>query len=611
MRSRRTLGLLVSLGIVVASAGKANAQTAAPLVPDGGFAVNKFEPSERGSEWFILDSLDYRGRFRPAIGAVAEYAYRPLVIYDKDDRVQNSVVRNQFITHIGASVVLFERLRLSASLPVGLYLDGRGGVLRSTYFPSPPNEQALGDLRFALDGRVYGEADGRIRLGAGLRFWAPTGSRVNYMSDGAVRVQPHLNVAGDIGPFVYAASGGLTVRTADIATFADSAIGTELNVYGAIGAKVLDRRLTFGPEITFSTALNDLPSGSGGGLSRRSTPVEGLLGAHYVAGPVRFGLGAGTGLSRGAGAPQARVVGSIEWQPEVVREEDRDHDGIRDAEDACPYVAGERNDDPRKHGCPAEVAAKDSDGDGFVDALDACVDVPGIKTDDPKTTGCPSDRDNDGIYDKDDACLDVAGVRSADRLKNGCPLDSDGDGVIDAVDACPDRPGPSSNDPKTNGCPDADRDKDGVPNDQDACPDEPGPAATDPKRNGCPKAFVKEGKIQILDQVRFKTASTVIERDRATDEVLAAVLKVLTEHKEIAHVSIEGHTDNRGVAASNKRLSEGRATAVMAWLVGHGVAKDRLRASGFGQERPVETNDTDAGRQKNRRVEFKIEGSGK
>ena len=59
-----------------------------------GFAVSKFEPSERGSEWFAQDSMDYRGKLRPSIGIVGEYVYRPLVIYNADGSVQNSVVRN-------------------------------------------------------------------------------------------------------------------------------------------------------------------------------------------------------------------------------------------------------------------------------------------------------------------------------------------------------------------------------------------------------------------------------------------------------------------------------------------------------------------------------------
>ena len=54
------------------------------------------------------------------------------------------------------------------------------------------------------------------------------------------------------------------------------------------------------------------------------------------------------------------------------------------------------------------------------------------------------------------------------------------------------------------------------------------------------------------------------------------------------------------------KLSKKRAEAVMAWLLSHGVAAHRLEAHGYGQERPITTNDTEEGRAKNRRVQFVI-----
>ena len=95
----------------------------------------------------------------------------------------------------------------------------------------------------------------------------------------------------------------------------------------------------------------------------------------------------------------------------------------------------------------------DRDHDGIPDAEDACPDVPGVRTDDPKTNGCPPDRDHDGIPDAEDACPDVPGVRTDDPKTNGCPLDSDGDGIPDTEDACPHERGPRDPDPKKNGCP--------------------------------------------------------------------------------------------------------------------------------------------------------------
>src|SRR5271170_1523301 len=74
-----------------------------------GFAVDTFDPSERGSDWFSAESLDLRGRFRPAIGVVMDGAYRPLVI-DADGKLEESVIRDQVIGNVGASLVLWDRL---------------------------------------------------------------------------------------------------------------------------------------------------------------------------------------------------------------------------------------------------------------------------------------------------------------------------------------------------------------------------------------------------------------------------------------------------------------------------------------------------------------------
>ncbi|MGH8236936.1 MAG: OmpA family protein [Steroidobacteraceae bacterium] len=69
-------------------------------------------------------------------------------------------------------------------------------------------------------------------------------------------------------------------------------------------------------------------------------------------------------------------------------------------------------------------------------------------------------------------------------------------------------------------------------------------------------------------------------------------------------LGIEGHTDNVGDAASNKKLSEARAKSVTAAIVASGVETARLSAAGFGQDKPVADNRTEEGRAKNRRVEL-------
>jgi outer membrane protein OmpA-like peptidoglycan-associated protein len=80
----------------------------------------------------------------------------------------------------------------------------------------------------------------------------------------------------------------------------------------------------------------------------------------------------------------------------------------------------------------------------------------------------------------------------------------------------------------------------------------------------------------------------------------------MNEHPEFTKLSVEGHTDNRGGANHNLDLSRRRAASVMKWLTDHGVAQARLSSKGLGMTTPIDSNDTDAGRQNNRRVEFHI-----
>jgi outer membrane protein OmpA-like peptidoglycan-associated protein len=87
--------------------------------------------------------------------------------------------------------------------------------------------------------------------------------------------------------------------------------------------------------------------------------------------------------------------------------------------------------------------------------------------------------------------------------------------------------------------------------------------------------------------------------------ILDNVVKVMQENPAYL-LSIDGHTDNTGDKTKNMTLSQKRADAVKAYLVSKGVAGSRLTSTGFGDTKPVGDNNTEAGRSKNRRVEFKV-----
>ena len=169
----------------------------------------------------------------------------------------------------------------------------------------------------------------------------------------------------------------------------------------------------------------------------------------------------------------------------------------------------------------------------------------------------------------------------------------------------PDQPEDKDGIDDTDGCPEDDADQDGIPDTTDACPREPGQPSPDPKKNGCPQFIHLEGSVvRVLQQVHFATGSATILPD--SFPMLQEIANLLKANPQIKRMSIEGHTDDRGEADMNKRLSDARANVGHGWLSQHGVEPKRLEAHGYGEERPIADNTTDEGRATNRRVEFKI-----
>jgi len=175
--------------------------------------------------------------------------------------------------------------------------------------------------------------------------------------------------------------------------------------------------------------------------------------------------------------------------------------------------------------------------------------------------------------------------------------DRDNDGVADKDDKCPQQAGPKEN----NGCPWPDRDGDGVLDKDDECPEEAGPASN----KGCPEVTqeVQKKLNDFAKTILFDLGKATIKPQSA--DVLDNIVKVLNEFKK-AKFSVEGYTDSTGNKAKNIKLSEARANSVKDYLVGKGIAADRLSAKGFGPEKPVADNKTKAGREQNRRVEINL-----
>lgn len=135
----------------------------------------------------------------------------------------------------------------------------------------------------------------------------------------------------------------------------------------------------------------------------------------------------------------------------------------------------------------------------------------------------------------------------------------------------------------------------------DACPDVAGTVAN----NGCPEV-TEEVQKQLNDYAKtilFDTGKSTLKTE--TVSVFVDIIKILNEYPN-AKFTVEGHTDSVGSAKLNQSLSEKRANSVRDFLIKEGIAADRLTAIGYGEDKPIATNNTRAGRAQNRRTEINL-----
>ena len=200
-----------------------------------------------------------------------------------------------------------------------------------------------------------------------------------------------------------------------------------------------------------------------------------------------------------------------------------------------------------------------------------------------------TDSDGDGVPDYLDKCPNTPhGVRVD---KDGCPVDSDHDGVPDYRDKCPGTPRDVEVD--KDGCP-VDSDHDGVPDYRDKCPNTPSGVQVD--KNGCPRA----NKVYMILKIEFDPYKADIKKKYHKE--IKQVADFMKKNLQ-ATANIAGHTDNIGNRKHNIKLSKARAESVRKYLIAKfGIKASRIKATGYGPDRPIASNKTPEGRQSNRRV---------
>lgn len=530
---------------------------------------------------------------------------------------------------IALALGLFDWMELGIALPIVFYQVGD-----LTGFGQDPTEKdtritTIGDIRMVPKLMlIRPEWAGGFAFGLAANIYFPISKGENFESDGNFRVNPKFVLDySHVSGFAIAINAGHDFRQEHgVLGFTDNS-----NIRFGVGLEI---PTFWKPLSVIGNFYGDLDIKSPQFGKREDEPMEFMAGFQLdLPENVSLALGGGGGLNRAVGSPKYRVFAAMGYAPGA---RDRDGDGILDDDDRCPLRREDFDGDRDFDGCPDE----DSDNDGIEDDDDDCPNQAEDLDHFEDKDGCPDyDNDKDGLVDTADKCPNVAGLAKYD----GCPVnDADGDGIVDQDDKCPNDPEDKDGFDDEDGCPDLDDDFDGVPDkkdkckmlpedqdgfqDSDGCPDEdndadgikdvddrcPNDAETFNSfedEDGCPdtkKSRVKVGrdKITITEKINFDTGSDKIKS--RSFSILRDLAKVMKENSKIKKIRIEGHTDSRGSSDKNEELSQRRADAVLAFLVGEGVKSSRLVARGYGEERPIASNSSSRGREQNRRVEFTI-----
>lgn len=380
--------------------------------------LDQYRMAETPEDGFVVSRPDDFGHLRFGARLDVDYALNPLVyqLRTSDPGTEAApIVEHLLAAQIGLSFGLFDRLVISAGVPLNLVMEGQ----RVDAQPRADGT-SLGDVYLGVRGRLFGEEDDAFALSLQVTGTAPTANAARFQSrfagEGGFTIQPELLMEVRIAGVVRI-TGNVGALVREEQDFGSLRIGHEftwaLGVYAGLVPDVLDLAI----ESWGSTAFDRF------GDSQVS-PVEGLAGLRVqpVSG-LHLGVAAGTGIQRGYGAGDFRAVLSVGYAT------------------------------------PGEEGPGDRDADGLNDQVDRCVEEPEDDDDFQDDDGCPDpDNDADGIQDADDQCRDRP--EDADGLadEDGCPEDdADGDGAPDDADRCPTEPGMAlAARPECTGCPTCD-----------------------------------------------------------------------------------------------------------------------------------------------------------
>ncbi len=571
------------------------AALAQPAIPGVELEHLFLDPGGQGSLFAGNGQTVPQGTYRLTAGL--QYSYGHLqTVPGGPSGIPQLLIRDRFDFTVAGAVGVVDWLQLDAWVPV---IVDQGGEV-STF---QPHAAGLGTPFVGARMNVI-DNHHPMALSAALHLGLPVGTSA-ALGNGGVELSPEVTVGRNFSRVQLGATVSFLIRSA---VSLQGVTGTDKDTLGSQMALAL-MATGLGDGLRGEATLRAFVPLTGG-----TWGVEGLAGVRYPMKPLELFLAMGPGVFGQPSTPAFRFWAGASFgdvpPPHPRCEEgspyeladcpdlDLDGDGVRNGVDQCPTEPEDRDGFEDEDGCPDP----DNDHDGLLDALDRCPLVPGPA----ENHGCPdADTDGDGIVDRLDKCPDEAEDKDGFEDTDGCPdLDNDQDGVVDTADLCPDTPGI----PEEHGCPAKDDDGDGVPNHLDNCKDQAGPESN----QGCPLeakqlVVVERTYIKILDKVYFDTGRATLQR--RSHLLLDQVASVLKQHPYLKLIQVEGHTDDVGNDDFNLKLSQARADSVRDYLVKQGVEAERLKALGFGKEKPLVQGTTAQAREANRRVEFNIIGT--
>lgn len=614
------------------------------------FDTERFKPMADTTGYVVTQSASTLGHLQVGVGLWGNYSRDSVVLERNGRRVvgpaptfPDALVELRSVADLQLGLGLFGRISLVADLPIILWQEGFQPGAPGT-FQAPrdlANSSGPGDVQLHPKIVLLQLREGvPLGIAVGGSVTLPTGSTQSFYGEGSVTGSPMLMLETADGAIEdrdyhvrFAVNAGARFKPPD--SFRGTVLGNEFLYRAALGLHPTSP-VEFGVEAI----------GSVGGAMATQHPVEVL--PHLKLLPTdntSLVAGAGFGLTRGIGSPEVRLFVGATLAPRFdPLSLDRDKDGIPNKYDACISIPEDKDGFEDADGCPDE----DNDRDGLLDPVDDCPmdpeDVDGFEDTDgcpdedndqddvldindrcpmvpedkdgfQDLDGCPDpDNDQDGFLDPVDRCPNAAETVNGFADDDGCPderpfVDTDGDGYTDDVDGCPFDAEDFDGYEDDNGCPEPDNDLDGIFDIRDDCPFVPETRNGYLDDDGCPdeppsRVVLERTRINILEKVFFDTAKATIQNQ--SFDLLDEVATVIIDHPAIGRIRVEGHTDSDGSDSYNERLSQRRAEAVRDHLIGKGVEPGRLEAVGFGESRPIESNDTSEGKSKNRRVGFVI-----